>query len=172
MGRDVVHDSDTSTVLNFNPPSPYGEGRFLLRRNLHSLQFQSTLPVWGGTDAVNHSLPSRRHFNPPSPYGEGPRKPSLVFRRIRFQSTLPVWGGTAKTLSSSTTSSNFNPPSPYGEGHEADMMETLNVSNFNPPSPYGEGPPFGALLTGSRKFQSTLPVWGGTFTTLLHIPPE
>ena len=40
-----------STTRNFNPPSPCGEGRNELARKIDINPFQSTLPVWGGTDA-------------------------------------------------------------------------------------------------------------------------
>ena len=35
---------------------------------------------------------------------------------------------------------------------------------FNPPSPCGEGPKVPTTSATWEKFQSTLPVWGGTFT--------
>ena len=78
--------------------------------------FQSTLPVWGGTEGEAIVEPSTKisihpprvgrdgsflkywvthlHFNPPSPCGEGHHRTHWVYRHNRFQSTLPVWGGT------------------------------------------------------------------------------
>ena len=102
-------------------------------------QFQSTLPVWGGT------LPSGF---------------SMAFSMM-FQSTLPVWGGTAvhrldvgggpgvsihpPRVGRDSTSSfvaelvpGFNPPSPCGEGL-ALLVGVGRVLRFNPPSPCGEG---------------------------------
>ena len=87
-------------------------------------------------------------------------------------------------ISRNTWMTDFNPPSPCGEG----LFHTFHVmviQDFNPPSPCGEGlaqtahrvfqlvisihpPRVGRDLgdenniTQNRKFQSTLPVWGGT----------
>ena len=82
-----------------------------------SMMFQSTLPVWGGTPVFCRLPATRWRFNPPSPCGEGLKRKDGRWQEQVFQSTLPVWGGT----SSSSTST--------------------------------------ALLL---RFQSTLPVWGGT----------
>lgn len=58
-------------MLNFNPPSPWGEGHIDLAIPNNIEAFQSTLPVWGGTKSsgpAEHSLP---YFNPPSPVWGG-----------------------------------------------------------------------------------------------------
>ena len=102
-------------------------------------QFQSTLPVWGGT------LPSGF---------------SMAFSMM-FQSTLPVWGGTPFFCRLPATRWRFNPPSPCGEGpgsiSAGDLFSTVSIHpprvgrdcnclihsapgpDFNPPSPCGEG---------------------------------
>ena len=79
---------------HFNPPSPCGEGlqahldcrchdRISIHpprvgRDMMSLlkvarakAFQSTLPVWGGTDRIPRRNNRKGNFNPPSPCGEG-----------------------------------------------------------------------------------------------------
>ena len=61
-----------------------------------SMMFQSTLPVWGGTVCVWLVVDTAIGFNPPSPCGEGPGKAGKLTIISEFQSTLPVWGGTAK----------------------------------------------------------------------------
>ena len=145
----------------FNPPSPCGEGRRLSTASRICLTFQSTLPVWGGTDffhagrspwfvsihpprvgrdtCLTKHLPKRERFNPPSPCGEGPSLCVFAILDCSFQSTLPVWGGTSAWYLVIGIASGFNPPSPCGEGHAAES---------------GHKP--------TAKFQSTLPVWGGT----------
>ena len=78
---------------DFNPPSPWGEGRgpnVIIGR---TLRFQSTLPVGGGTIQVH-----------------------IVHNRSKFQSTLPVGGGTKAIGINKIINNNFNPPSPWGEG--------------------------------------------------------
>ena len=42
-----------SVFRHFNPPSPCGEGPGILSLIYTSLPFQSTLPVWGGTDLLD-----------------------------------------------------------------------------------------------------------------------
>ena len=109
---------------------------------LCSLQFQSTLPVWGATwnlrranrkSSISIHAPrvgsdvqgrlfyyAHCNFNPRSPCGERPSRYASVSGITSFQSTLPVWGATA-------------PP---------------------------------ASLPSQTVFQSTLPVWGATFSSL------
>ena len=61
-----------------------------------SMMFQSTLPVWGGTPVFCRLPATRWRFNPPSPCGEGrPGLTQMDISKRLFQSTLPVWGGTA-----------------------------------------------------------------------------
>ena len=105
-------------------------------------QFQSTLPVWGGTATLV----------------------TVLHAGTTFQSTLPVWGGTGRNLSIQPNSRYFNPPSPCGEGRSTLFPGSKISKNFNPPSPCGEGLGNGSDTRSGWKFQSTLPVWGGTRT--------
>ena len=102
-------------------------------------QFQSTLPVWGGT------LPSGF---------------SMAFSMM-FQSTLPVWGGTAALLFAGYPVLYFNPPSPCGEGH-AGLRPGELAALFQSTLPVWGGPTNDLRPPPLRAFQSTLPVWGGT----------
>ena len=62
----------------------------------------------------------------------------------------------------------FNPPSPCGEGRVF-LSDLILYLYFNPPSPCGEGRPVWGCHCNGCKFQSTLPVWGGTHCSLwLH----
>ena len=78
----------------FNPPSPCGEGLNALADRVRKLEFQSTLPVWGGTAVVSGRQIITEYFNPPSPCGEGRTSKRSSNSSLQFQSTLPVWGGT------------------------------------------------------------------------------
>ena len=103
---------------------------------------------------------------------------------MRFQSTLPVGGGTRRQVGTVAMGDNFNPPSPWGEG-QGKVFITISQSDisihpprggrdiyrnpqhqrhqdFNPPSPWGEGRGFLMDFQAFTKFQSTLPVGGGT----------
>ena len=102
--------------VSIHPPRVGRDPILLLPAGKDAL-FQSTLPVWGGTDRASVSGSNSACFNPPSPCGEGQNvKPGPVVRlrvsihppRVgrdndkatqdalhkQFQSTLPVWGGT------------------------------------------------------------------------------
>ena len=76
---------------NFNPRSPRGERHTSQDFGITDMQFQSTLPAWGATEAPARLL-RLRDFNPRSPRGE---------RRI---------GARCRRCPS-----NFNPRSPRGE---------------------------------------------------------
>ena len=119
----------------------------------------------------------------------GTRSPNLRARgRKEFQSTLPMRGGTPYCHRHPSPSDNFNPPSPCGEGRSGgpDHPGTPPISihpphagrdaaagacgrngcDFNPPSPCGEGL-FGVRASQpGYRFQSTLPMRGGTGKTL------
>ena len=86
-------------------------------KNSSSGVFQSTLPVWGGTQSgVNDWFPSVFQSTLPV-WGGTSRNPNSSLQ-YRFQSTLPVWGGTFQSLSCWPLVPYFNPPSPCGEGRK------------------------------------------------------
>ena len=100
----------------FNPPTPWGVGRFQVGGQWVTKKFQSTHPVGGGThgpgqlplrslisihpprggwDLIFHSCwHSPCHFNPPTPWGVGPLAWVFPSASRKFQSTHPVGGGT------------------------------------------------------------------------------
>ena len=161
VGRDILQRLNASLQIYFNPPSPCGEGHSPAPQCESPDLFQSTLPVWGGT----------AESRPPSP-------------EQQFQSTLPVWGGTSASISDSPCPQDFNPPSPCGEGLfgglEPGHAHVISIhpprvgrdigsgrglchsAYFNPPSPCGEGRVAQHVTAAEAKFQSTLPMWGGT----------
>ena len=72
VGRDVIPVSDSvSEWISIHPPRVGRDGD----AGPHPRpipEFQSTLPVWGGTRPFPRRCHRQRHFNPPSPCGEGP----------------------------------------------------------------------------------------------------
>ena len=124
------------------------------------LQFQSTLPMRGGTSVLlcwvlaslyfNPPSPcgegqhlrqkqeGKTNFNPPSPCGEGQNKSYHTRKAKQFQSTLPMRGGTAFVFAPDAGVDDFNPPSPCGEGLTL-FRKLRRGAYFNPPSPCGEG---------------------------------
>ena len=103
--------------FNFNPRSPCGERPLTRISDGFSIQFQSTLPVWGATlwywncfrrDGISIHAPrvgsdckipstilTPTYFNPRSPCGERPKRKPDYYPCGIFQSTLPVWGATS-----------------------------------------------------------------------------
>ena len=92
-GRDLRASRTCTYQLDFNPPSPCGEGPLSGVIPAANSRFQSTLPMRGGTVETDRGRPSSEDFNPPSPCGEG----------LVPGSTINI-------------DLNFNPPSPCGEG--------------------------------------------------------
>ena len=137
-GRDLRINEWKNQSLYFNPPSPCGEGQYWTLITKRTLEFQSTLPVRGGTPRCLFLSISCRNFNPPSPCGEG-----------RFSCCSPF------------VMAYFNPPSPCGEGRHHGNVSG-EVEDFNPPSPCGEGRIRLARSISALIFQSALPVRGGT----------
>ena len=160
-GRDTLSNPSRSLPGYFNPPSPWGEGHFLVLRFSAAARFQSTLPVGGGTgkswkrsacwsisihpprggrDTVWSSIPCCwSDFNPPSPWGEGLEVYKTRFDMTEFQSTLPVGGGTVGSLDLSEYNDEFQSTLPVGGGTDCRHHRQRERSNFNPPSPWGEG---------------------------------
>ena len=140
VGRDGETAKTTCKCGCFNPPSPCGEGQPGTSAHYFVDEFQSTLPVWGGTfGAVRHGERIRVSIHPPRVgrdtisskialcssvsihpprVGRDLRWVALIFGWILFQSTLPVWGGTSDRRAASPAGAGFNPPSPCGEGPE------------------------------------------------------
>ena len=81
-----------------------------------------------------------------------------------------MWGGTCSIYAQFLPRTNFNPPSPCGEGQVYTLQLNEKELNFNPPSPCGEGPESAKRLHVGTIFQSTLPVWGGTFVAQDMLP--
>ena len=82
-----------------------------------------------------------------------------------FQSTHPVWGGTNSRKNPNREHViSIHPPR---VGWDRTSSDILAISlHFNPPTPCGVG--LVKLVSNSNitTFQSTHPVWGGTFVTL------
>ena len=51
-GGTLCGSEEPQSRVNFNPPSPCGEGQDNINDQLRQLKFQSTLPVWGGTPGL------------------------------------------------------------------------------------------------------------------------
>ena len=109
--------------------------------------FQSTLPVWGATLAVPV-------FADTSP----------------FQSTLPVWGATRsvfRRLQARWIS--IHAPRVGSDFAEKTWDYAVRISIHAPR--VGSDQPLTSYNRATDEFQSTLPVWGATLTTIIRAPP-
>ena len=129
---------DGGGAQDFNPRSPCGERRRIRGgRNIPCQIFQSTLPVWGATEAGgdhpdghgisihaprvgSDSSPRltcsrRRNFNPRSPCGERHVPVELWMQRVGISIHAPRVGSDSGSPTTASPSNNFNPRSPCGE---------------------------------------------------------
>ncbi len=72
VGSDPTEGAASAEPVNFNPRSPCGERHLDSGLFQGGFQFQSTLPVWGATQASQPRPWRHRYFNPRSPCGERP----------------------------------------------------------------------------------------------------
>ena len=122
--------------------------------------FQSTLPVWGGTDDGGAGLRTVYISIHPPRVGRDPARYKIQLAYCTFQSTLPVWGGTGfKFYTANLTSISIHPPRVGRDPHRYNYIQKvlisihpprvgrdassscwwISASDFNPPSPCGEG---------------------------------
>ena len=92
-GRDFKLQLGHQSVINFNPPSPCGEGPAGIIKRADAEEISIHPPHAGRDTDIGDYIDSNRHFNPPSPCGEG---------LISLFPLLEI--------------GHFNPPSPCGEG--------------------------------------------------------
>ena len=97
-GSDRSMAKSASTVVDFNPRSPWGERRHCDSKYQPPIKFQSTLPVGGATLLSPTSAMSVFYFNPRSPWGERPAGPVDVTDGTLISIHAPRGGSDDKTL--------------------------------------------------------------------------
>ena len=140
VGRDVTNPEPSSGGYDFNPPSPCGEGPWT---------------VWPSFTPMLISI------HPPR-VGRDMYSSSSSQASRRFQSTLPVWGGTSAICRIVFIPLHFNQPSPCGEGPAVDLSPYRRGGISIHPPRVGRDWSRMSFIERSSRFQSTLPVWGGT----------
>ena len=123
---------------DFNPRSPDGERRTCVPPSYFDDIFQSTLPGWGATPAVDFIDPL-----------------------TEISIHAPRMGSDTSSWSMTRSSTYFNPRSPDGERQDFIYIHYLR-RYFNPRSPDGERHEATMYPLDSTAFQSTLPGWGAT----------
>ena len=152
--------------------------------SVHSV-FQSTHPVWDGTAAQGYTVTQTQISIHPSRVGWDQRGAGAAPAASPFQSTHPVWDGTSPaSFAAALSGISIHPsrvgwdellrrksndrsisihPSRVGWDLES-VRRSLQRMHFNPPIPCGMGLIIGwSLPMHSRLFQSTHPVWDGTW---------
>ena len=148
------------------------------------IQFQSTLPARGATDAARvassyrdisihaprtgsdwicrDSSKSAHDFNPRSPHGERPLGGVQYSRENVFQSTLPARGATCGNRRRNHNRSISIHAPRTGSDLPKQSRIAFQADYFNPRSPHGERPLKIAICRTFSLFQSTLPARGAT----------
>ena len=147
---------------HFNPPTPCGVGLHRNQPAASHKQFQSTHPVWGGTPGQEGKHRLGRYFNPPTPCGVGPRAGHPCRCIHRFQSTHPVWGGTRAAQDYGRRYYISIHPPRVGWDRCAIAESITEDISIHPPR-VGWDLQLERNYAGISSFQSTHPVWGGTF---------
>ena len=125
--------------------------------------FQSTLPVWGGTEGMDTFKDRIKISIHPPRVGRDPD--SLEFNRHKPISIHPPRVGRDLTMQRGfPLCGYFNPPSPCGEG-PLRHHHLFQNKVFQSTLPVWGGTAGSSVFSSSDRFQSTLPVWGGTAKT-------
>ena len=116
VGRDKSAMLSPVFNVNFNPPSPCGEGRGYTC-DFTNVKVISIHPPRVGRDWLyfRYGRFGNISIHPPRVGRDIPAGAELFVSKL-FQSTLPVWGGTGSVVADATIHLNLNPPSPCGEG--------------------------------------------------------
>ena len=100
---------------NFYPRSPCGERQFQMLRQVHHMQFLSTLSLRRATVMLAGILAHHAHFYPRSPCGERLMNRPQHSLSMRFLSTLSLRRATAHSRQVTSSACHFYPRSPCGE---------------------------------------------------------
>ena len=167
MGRDHLMQNTDQGDVHFNPLSPHGERHNRAKVHNYADNFNPLSPH-GERRFIQCCIRFLFYFNPLSPHGER-RFWALKMCRMK----------------------NFNPLSPHGERRLDDngthhapaisihsprmgrdlyvSVNSITLSYFNPLSPHGERQFLANLLNRPTLFQSTLPAWGETYSSISRI---
>ena len=154
----------TRELISIHPPHA-GRDCHTCHSRKTMAEFQSTLPMRGGTRGLECWRTHYRNFNPPSPCGEGHYSADKGSMYNHISIHPPHAGRDIARRNSGLHQRYFNPPSPCGEGQVL-QRRGYAFSYFNPPSPCGEGQGLSDPVKVQIKFQSTLPMRGGTSSSV------
>ena len=148
--------------MNFNPPSPCGEGR----DQIAALDPQGRIsihPPRVGRDAAAegyHTAGSAISIHPPRVGRDTANTTSYTTPTISIHP--PRVGRDQRTVDVGNGGYYFNPPSPCGEGPSNSHFFNFHIAISIHPPRVGRDELNTRGYTDRDGFQSTLPVWGGT----------
>ena len=148
-------------VISTNPPR-VGRDWGGIPTGITQNVFQPTLPAWRGTITSLPSCGTRKHFNPPSPRGEGLAEGDVADSQIKISTHPPRAGGDYRAGQDRPDHLGISIHPPRVGRDCTAAKETGTYTYFNPPYPHGEGLAVIGIGIKVFKFQSTLPVRGGT----------
>ena len=133
---------------------------------LHSVSFQSTRPLRGGTRIVlDVGAASWISIHPPLAGRDSVRLTEML--RLVISIHPPLAGRDSGKIGGRWYySGDFNPPAPCGAGPRP-VYPAEGLSDFNPPAPCGAGPQRCKVFLYRAPFQSTRPLRGGTLVRLM-----
>ena len=124
--------------------------------------FQSTHPVWGGTSALIVRCISRRISIHPPRVGWDATVPHELINHTDFNPPTPCGVG-LDYLTTNTTKGSISIHPPRVGWDKLSIADPIGKVNFNPPTPCGVGLWLAIFVIWIIRFQSTHPVWGGTW---------
>ena len=125
-----------------------------------SCQFQSTLPVWGGTPHRSMLVLHRTvSIHPPRVGRDTLRRVAILYPHS-VSIHPPRVGRDSRGCRGGRRSWGFNPPSPCGEGPGSKISKQKGRC-FNPPSPCGEGQATGGHRPQHGRFNPPSPCGEG-----------
>ena len=123
----------------FNPRSPDGERRRIVRFQASRPDISIHAPRMGSDRRFRPFAPRNRYFNPRSPDGERRTSSADLTSGEQFQSTLPGWGAT-RPVRWWRDHPGISIHAPRMGSDDASLTLTRRMTYFNPRSPDGERP--------------------------------
>jgi len=166
--RPVLQDTDIN-LASISIHAPRVGSDAMNSKTKSAIQaFQSTLPVWGATKYDIMYDVRGRHFNPRSPCGERPTESIKKYTGGCISIHAPRVGSDSRRSTSSSSVCFISIHAPrVGSDLPRAPHQRMHLY-FNPRSPCGERQWADGRIFTNTAFQSTLPVWGATYTRRYH----
>ena len=161
----INHAALRGNTHYFNPPTPCGVGRGRGIMVCNDWKFQSTHPLWGGTGIIYGMYEDAKiSIHPPLVGWDKQQLSDLGYQIISIHPPLVGWDAVL-LINKDMLPISIHPPL---VGWDMAFTPLLTLHQyFNPPTPCGVGPLNIEAIKALDLFQSTHPLWGGTFPAVL-----